>query len=111
MNEVAHHERPWSEQYRIIGKKWVEADGAARLLEDLKTTTLAQKIAELGDIPYNKAERTVKASKTWREFIEKMVEARTEANLLKVQMEYIRMNFEMERARNYAARTEAHLTR
>lgn len=86
-------DNPLSEQYRLVAKKWVEKDGAARLLEETKTSVLAKMVSELGDMPYNRAEATVKASSEWREFLEQMVQTRTDALLLKCQLEYLRMRF------------------
>jgi hypothetical protein len=85
--------RPLSEQFRVIAKKWVDADAAANLLEESKSAFLSKKMADLGDMPVSKAEMSVKASSDWIEYIEKMVSARKEAALLKVQLEYIRMQF------------------
>lgn len=82
-----------SEQYRIAAKEWVALDGAARLLEETKTAVLAQRMKDCGDIPAAHAEREVKASQEWWAFIEEMAEARTQANLAKVKMEYYRMKF------------------
>ena len=79
--------RPLSEQFRVIAKKWVDADAAANLLEESKSAFLSKKMADLGDMPVSKAEMSVKASSDWIEYIEKMVSARKEAALLKVQLE------------------------
>ena len=84
---------PLSEQYRIVAKKWVDADAAASLLEETKSAVLSQCMAALGDIPVSRAEMTVKSSDGWHEYIEKMVDARRQASLLKAQLEYIRMRF------------------
>ncbi len=84
---------PISEQFRIVAKDWVEADSAARLLEETKTAVLAQRMKALGDMPAAHSEREVKASREWADFVEKMVKARTAANLKKVQLEYIKMQF------------------
>lgn len=84
---------PLSEQFRLIAKKWVEADAAASLLEESKSAYLSQAMAALGDMPVSKAEMSVKASDHWLDYVEKMVAARKEAALLKVQLEYIRMQF------------------
>lgn len=86
-------DRPISERYRLVAKQWVEADAAARLLEESKTTVLAQRMAALGDIPAAHAERAVKADPAWAEYIEQMVEARTRANYLKAKLEWVRMTF------------------
>lgn len=84
---------PISEQFRLVAKDWVEKDAAARLLEETKTAVLSQMIGRQGDMAYNQAERNVKASEEWRDFIEKMVRAKEAANMAKVKMEYIRMKF------------------
>jgi hypothetical protein len=84
---------PVSEQFRLVAKEWVEADSAARLLEETKTAVLAQRMKALGDMPAAHSEREVKASGEWSDFIDRMVRARTQANLKKVQLEYIRMQF------------------
>jgi hypothetical protein len=86
-------DKPLSEQYRIVAKKWVDADGAANMLEETKSAVLSKMMVDLGDMPVSKAEMQVKASDAWREHITQMVEARSQASLLKVQMEYIRMKF------------------
>lgn len=80
-----------SEQYRITAKQWVELDGAARMLEETKTAVLSQRMKALGDMPAAHAEREVKASEEWGDFIKHMVETRTAANLAKVKMRYVEM--------------------
>lgn len=82
---------PLSEQFRLAAKAWVDADGAARMLEELKTTVLAQWVKQQGDMPVAHAEREVKSSPQWEEYIDKMVRAKTAANHLKIDVEYIRM--------------------
>ena len=84
---------PISEQYRLVAKKWVDADSAASLLEETKSAFLAKRMTALGDIPVSRADMTVKASDEWSDYIGKMVRAREQASLLRVQMEYIRMKF------------------
>ena len=87
------HERPLSEQFRLVAKKWVDADSAASLLEETKSAVLARMMAGQGDMPVNRAELNVKSSEEWFEFITDMVKAREKAAMLKVQLEYIRMKF------------------
>lgn len=84
---------PLSEQFRIIAKKWVDADAAASMLEESKSSFLAQLMAAQGDMPVSRAEMNVKASQDWQDYIKNMVEAREKASLLKVHLEYIRMRF------------------
>jgi tartrate dehydratase beta subunit/fumarate hydratase class I family protein len=82
---------PFSEQFRIAAKDWCEKESAASLLEESKSAVLAQRMAAYGDVAVNKAERDVKSSEEWRDYIERMVAARGAANLAKVKLEYVRM--------------------
>lgn len=100
---------PMSEQFRIVARQWVEADAAANLMEDCKSSVLAERMAALGDMAVNRAEQIVKASPEWREYIEGMVEARKKANLLKVKLEWIRMKFSEEQSHNATRRAEMRL--
>ena len=83
--------QPISEQYRTQAKQWVRMDAAARMLEEGKTTYLAQRMADLGDIAVSKAEKTVKASPQWADYIKKMVNAKTAANEARIEIEYLKM--------------------
>lgn len=85
---------PISEQFRLAAKSWVELDASANLLEETKTAVLSQMMARLGDIPVSHAERAVKSSEEWLDFITKMVKAREASNLAKVKCEFIRMKFQ-----------------
>lgn len=104
---------PLSEQFRIIAKKWVDADAAASLLEETKTAVLAQmmsrQIGKTGDITVSRAEMQVKASDEWSSFVSEMVEARKKAALFKVQLEYIRMQFSEWQSREATKRAEMKL--
>lgn len=84
---------PLSEQYHELATQWVDADAAATLLESCKSAFLSQSMQRYGNIAVNKAEQTVKASPEWRDYVEKMVNARKNANLLKVTMETLKMRF------------------
>lgn len=115
MNDMPANERPLSEQFRIIAKRYADADAAARLLEELKTATLEQMkqgiIAGDPKLPDSHAERMVKASPEWREYVHKMVDARTDANRLKAQMEYIRMRWNEMQDVNASRRAEMRMSR
>ena len=102
-------DKPISEQFRLTAKSWVDADAAASLLEETKSAFLSQKMAELGDVPVSRAELQVKASPEWSDFVEKMVKARTQANLLKVKLEWIRMRFSEEQSEAATRRAEMKL--
>lgn len=100
---------PWSEQFRIVAKQWVDADAAASILEDTKSAVLSERMQALGDMPVSKAEAIVKASPEWRGHIQEMVNARKASNRLKVQMEYLRMKFSEWQSHEATKRTEARL--
>lgn len=85
--------RPLSEIFSEIAESWVDADAAASLLEDCKSAVLAEKMLVYADLAVSKAEMMVKGSPEWRDYIEKTVAARKRANLLKVQLETIRMRY------------------
>jgi len=100
---------PWSEQFRIVSKQWVDADAAATILEDTKSAVMAERVCGLGDMAVNRAEALVKASPEWRRHVEAIVNARRAANRLKVQMEYLRMKFQEWSSENANKRAEMRL--
>lgn len=79
----------WARKYH----EWCNLDAAARMQEEMKTTVLNQHMAKLGDIPVAHAERQVKASPEWGDYIKTMVNLRTEANLAKGRLEFLRLKF------------------
>ena len=98
---------PWSEQWRIAASEWVDADAAARLLEETKGAVFAQMVLGQGDnIAVNRAENNVKGSPEWADHIRKIVEAKTHANKLKVKAEYIKMRYWEEQGANASKRAE-----
>lgn len=91
MNDMSNI--PLSEQWERVADEWADLDGAARMLEESKTAVQSQMMKRLGDVPAAHAERDVKASPEWRDYIEKMVRARTASNKKKIQMEFLKMRF------------------
>ncbi len=98
-----------SERYRVAAKEWVQLDHAARLMEETKSAVLSQQMAVLGDIPVGRAEKIVKGSDDWNKFIQAMVEARTSANLKKVEIEWLKMRFSEQQSREATERAERRL--
>lgn len=98
--------RPLSEQYHEAAQQWVDAEAAASILEESKSATLSQMMTQYPLFAVNKAEMTVKASQSWRDYLTKMVEARKQANLLKVQMEFIRMRAAEQQSEEATKRAE-----
>lgn len=93
--EAPRSNLPWSEQFRIVALKFVDADNAARLAEEMKTATLAEIIGDLmrqdAALAYNRAEGLAKSSRQWQDYIKTMVDSRTAASRYKLQLEYLRM--------------------
>jgi hypothetical protein len=100
---------PLYEQYRIAALDWTDKEAAASLLEDLKSATLAQKMTALGDMPVSRAEMQVKASPAWMDYVGRIVEARQEANVAKVHLEYLKMRFQEWQSQEANHRIEARL--
>lgn len=111
IQSLPQSERPISEEFRLVAKAWVDAEAAAQLLEDTKSSVLAQMIVARGEMSHNKAETQVKASEDWRNHIGRIVEARREANLRKVQMEFVRMRFSEWTATDANQRSERKMSR
>ena len=115
VHDVAHDDRPLSEQFRLVAKAWVQADASARFHEEFKTTKLEQlkhKLIEVeGDMPDSHAERRIKADADWETYIRAMVDARTEANLKKAQMQFLQMRFTEWQDANASARAEMRISR
>ena len=100
---------PWSEQFRVVALQWADLEKAASLLEETKTLVLSQRIKMLGEMPHNRAEAEVKASPEWFDHVTKMVEARSAANVKKMQLEYLRMKFQEWSSENANKRAEMRL--
>lgn len=112
VREMPEHERPISEQFRIVAKQWVDAHAAANLLEETKSAVLSRLMMNLGrEVSVARAEMEVKAGDDWKEHIEKMVEARKKADLLRVQMKYIEMRFSEWQSNDANQRKERHFGR
>lgn len=101
--------RPFSEQFYEAAKDWAEKEAAADLLEQSKSSVMAQRQSMLGDMPVNRSEQMVKASPDWSEHVETIVSARREANLAKVKMDFLRMRFQEQMSVEANSRTEARL--
>lgn len=102
--------QPYSEQWRLKALEAVDADDAARMLEESKTAVLSERIKGLGDMPYAHAERDVKASQWWRAWVKSMVNARTTANRLKIEAEFLKMKYFEGQSMNADKRTEMRMT-
>ncbi len=100
-----------AEQWYEAADRWVALDAAAEMLTEGKSAYLSQRMAALGDIPVSKAELTVKASPEWADYIKKMVRAREQANLAKIEAEFLKMRFSEFMSKDANNRTEMRMAR
>jgi hypothetical protein len=100
----------WAEKWRHAGEEWADLESAAQLLEDCKSVVMAQRQSALGDIPVNRAEQSVKASPDWEEYVRSCVEARHQANLAKIRLEALKMEFTEWNNSESNARAEMRMT-
>jgi len=108
---TAHQNIPPSEQWYHAAQKLADLNAAADMLEEGKSAFLSQKMARLGDIPVSKAELTVKASPEWADYIKKMVRAREQANLARIEAEFLKMRFTEWQSQDANQRQELRMVR
>lgn len=102
--------RPISELWRIAAEEWVDADSAARILEDTKGAVFSQMVLSQGDqIAVNRAENNIKGSPQWEAHIRKVAEAKTHANKLRVKMDYLKMRYWEQQGADASKRAEMRL--
>lgn len=115
ISELPESERPITEEFRLAALEYIDADAAAQLLEELKTATLAQLksalIVDRGEMPDSRADRIVRSGPDWKEYIERMVQARSVANKAKLKLEWIRMRERMQDRDSWLQRTERRMGR
>ena len=115
IRQMPERDQPISESFRLTAREYADADAAASLLEELKSVTLeklkSELIAEKGDMPDNKAERMVKASRAWEEYVRNMCVQRARATKLRLKLEWTRMKFSEWQALDATARAEMRLSR
>jgi hypothetical protein len=90
---VANMAADHAEQFRDAGLRWAKSDERARKLKELKDHELAKRMKAQGDKPIAAAKRDVEASQGWADFLTEMVQARTQANRERIEMEYLHMKF------------------
>jgi hypothetical protein len=115
VGEMPKHEQSLSEQYRLIGLQWVEADRKAKMKEELKSAELSKikqrLMAERGDMADNRADRIARTLPEWTEYVTEMVRLRAEADALEIQKIALRMKHSEWIGRNADARAEMGLHR
>ena len=117
--ELAEHERPISEQFRIAGDEWVQIKKKRDLIKGLKDTMLARRKRELLEdarqagekMAKTDAEEIVKASTEWEQYIRGLVEADAETEAAWVRCEELQMRFSEWNSAEANARKERQMGR
>lgn len=94
------------ERMRLAGDLWAKLDGAASKLEEQRKSIWAQIMIQQGDVSVAKAEMLAEASKVYTDHIEKMVSARTEANIARAEYDSIKSWIELVRSAEASKRAE-----
>lgn len=84
---------PLSYQWHQVAQRWVEAESAADLLENTKSAVLSQMMSRRPEASVAAKELAVKASVEWEDYVTRIAKARKEANLLKVEKEFMTLRF------------------
>ena len=115
MKDMPEQERSIVEMFRIVALQYVDAECAANMLEEFKSTKLEQMktdvIESQGEMPDNRAERIVKASADWETFMKEMIQARSKALKLKLQLDFLRMKERQEDRMGWLERSERKMGR
>ena len=116
VQEMPQRERPISEQFRIVANQYADANAAAKLMEEMKTTTLENiktRIMSEANEPMadNKAERLAKCSDDWKTYIKDMCGHRARADKLKLQLDYIKIKHSEQQQDRADARDEKRMSR
>lgn len=116
IKDMPEREQSTVEKFRLVALQFCDADAAASLMEELKTTTLEKMKSDIianSDEPLaeNKAERMAKCSEDWTQYLKDMCGHRAKATKLKLQLEYLRMLDKKEDREAWAARAEMRMGR
>lgn len=111
--EMPEREQDLVERFRIVAEEWADADAAYYMLDNTTSSLsaeLALKEAENG-MAMNKAEKVAKASKTYRDHVQKAADAKRLANVLRARMDYLRMREKRNERREINTMSERKLAR
>lgn len=121
VKDMPERERPISELFRIAGDKYVAARKAFKTVDDTEKVKLARMKQRYIDECRKKdptakttdaaAERYVFMSDEWEEHLLHKIELDAEMQLLKIEMDELRMRHEEQRERSANSRNERYLSR
>lgn len=97
------------ERFRLAGIAWAEADGEAAKMEEKRKSFRAQLMIGFGETKVNRAEMLAESDPSYVEYLDKMVEARTKANIAKAEFDAIKAWIEITRTLESSRRAEMQL--
>ena len=95
------------ERLAEVGEDWADKDAAANLLEETKSTLLAELMNTAKDASEAERKRIAQADPAYRLHLTNMVAARKEANRAKIRYETGKMWAELKRSQESTRRAEA----
>ncbi len=110
MADIANEFEPAKIYAALIesGSEWADAEHGAAILEETKSSVLAQLKTEAGAKSDAAAETQAKADPRYREHLEAMVNARRVANLARVRYDAAKVLAEARRTESANRRAEMH---
>jgi hypothetical protein len=111
VGEMPERERPISQQYAEIGKRWAQAKKEAYFLDLRKKPFLANLKAQIikahgGEMADNKAERMAMEMEEWSTYLKGLAEAQHQEDELKVELDAMKMRYGEWQAGDANARAE-----
>lgn len=94
------------EKFVAAGTKWAELNGLASRLEEMRKSVRAQIMTSMGETKVNRAEMLAECDPAYTQHIEKMVEARTKANIARAEYDAIKAWLELTRTLESSKRAE-----
>ena len=98
----------WLAKYESKAGEWVTKDGEARRLEKLEKVIFSE-IVNQAEGPISKAEHAARGSEAYRKHVLEMVQARTDANAVKAELEGMDKKWETWRTLQATRRAEMKL--
>lgn len=116
VSDMPQHERPLSEQYRVVAKQFAEAYGQASFMENTRTGMLARMVKKRlasanAKTSIAAAEADAKASDEWFAFNQELAKAKERVEILRAQKKYIEMQGWEQTNANADTRTERRMSR
>lgn len=111
-SNMAGHNQPPLEVWRLQADEWADLDAAASLLADGQSTIISQRINDLtaDGLSVAKAERQVKGSPEIDDYIKKKNAARKRANKARIAMDYAKEKLWEAKNKDANRRSEMRMT-